>query len=284
MSRLVEEEQDWMPCGFEINFPALLEKAKDLDLDIPYDDPVLEEIYAKRNLKLSKIPLDVLHAIPTTLLFSVEGMVDLPLDWETLLRLRCPDGSFHSSPAATAAALSHTGDKECHAFLDRLIQKFEGGEAVTTHFRHIGGPCYSTENLEELIDLVSFDDVSGGLREAWKQWLMAWTAKESHGSVDGDTALLFVRTIEICSGRIVSAEQKLNLWHYSQLEQLTSSICHKLATIGLSQNEASMENTEDLHRQVDLEMQELSWRVHQGCHGINRETRQTFLNVVKSFY
>uniref|UniRef100_A0A453NR54 Uncharacterized protein n=1 Tax=Aegilops tauschii subsp. strangulata TaxID=200361 RepID=A0A453NR54_AEGTS len=149
---------------------------------------------------------------------------------------------------------------------------------------HCRGPCYSTENLEELIDLVSFDDVSGGLREAWKQWLMAWTAKESHGSVDGDTALLFVRTIEICSGRIVSAEQKLNLWHYSQLEQLTSSICHKLATIGLSQNEASMENTEDLHRQVDLEMQELSWRVHQGCHGINRETRQTFLNVVKSFY
>lgn len=54
MSRLVEEEQDWMPSGFEINFPAILEKAKDLDLDIPYNHPVLEEIYAKRNLKLSK--------------------------------------------------------------------------------------------------------------------------------------------------------------------------------------------------------------------------------------
>ena len=53
---------------------------------------------------------------------------------------------------------------------------------------------------------------------------------------------------------------------------------------GEKQNGASMENKEDLHRQVDLEMQELSWRVHQGCHGINRETRQTFLNVVKSFY
>uniref|UniRef100_A0A453DBN8 Terpene synthase N-terminal domain-containing protein n=1 Tax=Aegilops tauschii subsp. strangulata TaxID=200361 RepID=A0A453DBN8_AEGTS len=54
MSKLVEEEQDWMPCGFEINLPAILEKAKDLDLDIPYNHPVLEEIYAKRNLKLSK--------------------------------------------------------------------------------------------------------------------------------------------------------------------------------------------------------------------------------------
>ena len=33
---------------------------------------------------------------------------------------------------------------------------------------HCRSPCYSTETLEELIDLVSFDDVSGGLREAVK--------------------------------------------------------------------------------------------------------------------
>uniref|UniRef100_A0A453DBR8 Terpene synthase N-terminal domain-containing protein n=1 Tax=Aegilops tauschii subsp. strangulata TaxID=200361 RepID=A0A453DBR8_AEGTS len=532
MSKLVEEEQDWMPCGFEINLPAILEKAKDLDLDIPYNHPVLEEIYAKRNLKLSKIPLDVLHASPTTLLYSVEGMVDLQLDWERLLKLRCLDGSFHSSPAATAAALSYTGDKECLAFLDRLVKKFRGGvpcmysldifeqlwvvdrlmrlgisrhftseieqcldciyrrwtrkglahnvhcptpdiddtamgfrllrqhgydvtpcvfnhfedkkdgdddvlaragrycraflherqasnklydkwiitkdlpgeveyalnfpweaslprietrmyldqyggntdvwianvlyrmnlvsndlylemakadfreyqrlfrlewnglrkwylrnhlqkyggtpksaltayflasanifesgraaerlawartwvlaEAVTSHFRHTGGTKDSTKNLEELIDIVSFDDdSSGSLRDAWKQWLMAWTAKESHGSIEGDTALLLVRTVEITSGRHVSAEQKLNLWEYSQLEQLTSSICRKLATRVLAQNGENMENTEDLDQQVDIEMQELSWRIHQGCHGINIDTRQTFLHVVKSFY
>uniref|UniRef100_M8BN83 Syn-copalyl diphosphate synthase n=1 Tax=Aegilops tauschii TaxID=37682 RepID=M8BN83_AEGTA len=523
MSKLVEEEQDWMPCGFEINLPAILEKAKDLDLDIPYNHPVLEEIYAKRNLKLSKhsrylpvptvkrlsdsncrIPLDVLHASPTTLLYSVEGMVDLQLDWERLLKLRCLDGSFHSSPAATAAALSYTGDKECLAFLDRLVKKFRGGVpcmysldifeqlwvvdrlmrlGISRHFTseieqcldciyrrwtrkglahnvHCPTPdiddtamgfrllrqhgydvtpcvfnhfedkkdgkffCFpletndasvtpmyntyrasqfmfpgdddvlaragrycraflherqasnklydkwiitkdlpgeveyalnfpweaslprietrmyldqyggntdvwianvlyrmnlvsndlylemakadfreyqrlfrlewnglrkgtkdSTKNLEELIDIVSFDDdSSGSLRDAWKQWLMAWTAKESHGSIEGDTALLLVRTVEITSGRHVSAEQKLNLWEYSQLEQLTSSICRKLATRVLAQNGENMENTEDLDQQVDIEMQELSWRIHQGCHGINIDTRQTFLHVVKSFY
>ena len=58
---------------------------------------------------------------------------------------------------------------------------------------------------------------------------MAWTANGSHRSIDGDTALLLVRTVEICSGRHVSAEQKLNFWDYSQLEQLISSICRKLA-------------------------------------------------------
>ncbi|XBI56219.1 hypothetical protein VPH35_037856 [Triticum aestivum] len=516
-----------MPSGFEINFPALLEKAKDLDLDIRYNHPVLEEIYVKRNLKLSKIPLDV-HALPTTLLFSVEGIAALQLDWEKLLKLRFPDGSFYSSHAATAAALSRTGDKECLAFLEHLVSKFKGGvpcchsmdnfeqlwvvdrlmrlgiskhftaeieqcldfiysrwtqkglahtvhcpitdiddtamgfrllrlhgydvtpsvfkhfeqddkffcfsmetetnhasvtpmyntyrasqlmfpgdddvlaragcycraflkqrhasnklydkwiitkdllgeveytldfpwkaslprietrmyldqyggstdvwiakvlyrwyfrnrlqryggtpksalttyflaaanifepsraserlawarmavlaEAVTSHYRYTGcrGPKDSTENLEELIDLVSFDDASSSLREAvifvkpyayiqlWKQWLMAWTANWSHRSIDRDTALLLVRTIEICSGRHASAEQKLNLWEYSQLEQLTSSICRKLAAKVHAQKGGGV-GTEDLDRQVDFEMRELSWRVHQSGHDINRD-------------
>ncbi|KAI4968730.1 hypothetical protein ZWY2020_046060 [Hordeum vulgare] len=161
-------------------------------------------------------------------------------------------------------------------------------EAVTTHFRHIGGPCNSTENLEDLIDLVSFDDVSGGLREGWKQWLMAWTAKESHGSIDGDTALLFVRTIKIVSGRNVSAEKKLNLWDYSQLEQLTSSICHKLATIGLAQNEGSMDRAWRTQRIYNGKW---IWRCKNFLGVFIRVARQStekperiFLNVVKSFY
>lgn len=54
MSRLAAEEDDWMLVGFEIAFPSLLDMAKDLDLDIPYDDPALQAIYAKRNLKLAK--------------------------------------------------------------------------------------------------------------------------------------------------------------------------------------------------------------------------------------
>ncbi|XP_044948008.1 syn-copalyl diphosphate synthase, chloroplastic-like [Hordeum vulgare subsp. vulgare] len=124
MSRLAGEDDDWMLVGFEIAFPSLLDMAKDLDLDIPYDDPALQAIYAKRNLKLAKIPTDILHETPTTLLHSIEGMVNL--DWQKLLKLRCLDGSFHSSPSATAFALEHTGDKKCLEFLDGIIENFAG--------------------------------------------------------------------------------------------------------------------------------------------------------------
>ncbi|RCV06933.1 hypothetical protein SETIT_1G203600v2 [Setaria italica] len=125
MWRLVKEDEDWMLVGFEIALPSLLEMAKDLDLDIPYDHPALQEIYDRRDLKLNKIPKDVLHSIPTTLLHSIEGMPGL--DWKRLLNLRFSDGSFMSSPAATAYALMETGDRKCLEFLGTIVNKFNGG-------------------------------------------------------------------------------------------------------------------------------------------------------------
>jgi hypothetical protein len=43
-----------MLAGFETIFPTLLEMAKDVGLDMPCDDPALQDIYAKRDLKLAK--------------------------------------------------------------------------------------------------------------------------------------------------------------------------------------------------------------------------------------
>lgn len=58
---------------------------------------------------------------------------------------------------------------------------------------------------------------------------MAWTAEERSGPCEWSTALLLVRTIEVCSGRHSSTDHQLNVWEYTQLEELTSSICRKLA-------------------------------------------------------
>lgn len=71
-----------------------------------------------------RIPRDVIHAVPTTFLLSLEGMPDL--DWKRLRELQCPDGSFMSSPAPTAYALMQTGDAKCFEFLDRVVNKFNG--------------------------------------------------------------------------------------------------------------------------------------------------------------
>ncbi|TVU29601.1 hypothetical protein EJB05_21175, partial [Eragrostis curvula] len=341
--RLPEDDEDWMLAGFETIFPMLLDMAKDLGLDMACDEPILLTICAKRDLKLAKIPRDVLHSVPSALLLSLEGMPNL--DWQKIFKLQSPDGSFMSSAAPTAYALMQTSDRKCLEFLDTIVTKFNGGvpfvypvemyerlwavdrlerlgisyyfrseiescldyayrwceknnldiygvtpesalrvyflaaanifepdraaerlawahtavlaEAISSYLWSNNGytdgmreqlvseliGCGDNEArgandlaenglvhaLNELIDLVASDDFSNTLREAWQEWLMARIPKESHESCGGDTSLLLIRTIEICSGRHGSYKQNLNLSEYSHLEKLIFSICCKLS-------------------------------------------------------
>ena len=54
ISKLGTENAEHMPIGFEVAFPSLLELAQSLDIEIPNDSPVFQDIYAKRDLKLTR--------------------------------------------------------------------------------------------------------------------------------------------------------------------------------------------------------------------------------------
>lgn len=72
-----------------------------------------------------RIPKEMMHQVPTTLLHSLEGMPDL--DWEKLLKLQSSDGSFLFSPSSTAFALKQTKDEKCLKYLKKAVAKFNGG-------------------------------------------------------------------------------------------------------------------------------------------------------------
>ena len=74
---------------------------------------------------VDRIPRDIMHRVPTTLLYSLEGMPGL--DWEKLLKLQSQDGSFLFSPSSTAFALMETKDHNCLKYLTNLVQRFNGG-------------------------------------------------------------------------------------------------------------------------------------------------------------
>ena len=131
MWRLAEEEQESMPIGFEIAFPSLIQTARNLGIDFPYDHPALQSIYSNREIKLKRIPKDMMHRVPTSILHSLEGMPDL--DWARLLNLQSSDGSFLYSPSSTAYALMQTGDKKCFEYIDRIVKKFDGGGKSIVH-------------------------------------------------------------------------------------------------------------------------------------------------------
>ncbi|GLT61948.1 hypothetical protein SLA2020_346180 [Shorea laevis] len=123
--KLEYENAEHMPIGFEVAFPSLLEIARSLNIEVLDDSPVLQEIYAKRNIKLTRIPRDIMHKVPTTLLHSLEGMPGL--DWEKLVNLQSQDGSFLFSPSSTAFALMQTKDENCLRYLKNAVQRFNGG-------------------------------------------------------------------------------------------------------------------------------------------------------------
>lgn len=55
VDKLREGNVEHMTCGFEIVFPELLQKAKSLGIeDLPYDAPVIQEIYQTREKKLKR--------------------------------------------------------------------------------------------------------------------------------------------------------------------------------------------------------------------------------------
>lgn len=54
LQKMEEDDAAHMPIGFEIVFPAMLEDAKALGLDLPYDAPILQQIAAEREKKMQK--------------------------------------------------------------------------------------------------------------------------------------------------------------------------------------------------------------------------------------
>jgi len=156
MWRLAEEEQESMPIGFEIAFPSLIQTARNLGIDFPYDHPALQSIYSNREIKLKRIPKDMMHRVPTSILHSLEGMPDL--DWARLLNLQSSDGSFLYSPSSTAYALMQTGDKKCFEYIDRIVKKFDGGGKSIVHDIAYIAEC-SQYQLDSFLICVSSETV-----------------------------------------------------------------------------------------------------------------------------
>nr|PNR33483.1 hypothetical protein PHYPA_025427 [Physcomitrium patens] len=95
------DDDNHMPIGFEIVFPAMMEDAKALELDLPYDATILQQIAAEREKLKDRIPMAM------------------------LLQLQSENGSFLYSPASTACALMYTKDAKCFDYLNQLLIKFD---------------------------------------------------------------------------------------------------------------------------------------------------------------
>lgn len=101
----------------------------------------MKEIFELREKKIGRIPLDVLHSVPTTLLHSLEALQEV-VEWEKVFKLQSRDGSLLSSAAATAVVYMKTGDKKCLEFLNYTVGRFgdHAGGADSRIYEEYRGP------------------------------------------------------------------------------------------------------------------------------------------------
>ena len=178
--------------GFELLLPELLETARALNVDLPYESPVIEKINQYRNLKLSKIPIQVVYARPTTLLHSLEGFGSR-LDCHKVLKFQAGNGSFLNSPSATAFVYMHTSDEKALAYIEDMLEKFDGAVPVNypidiferlwvlNNVYSLNLEHYFREEIEHHINYIE---------EQWSSRGMVWSRYVQTPDID-DTAVAF---------------------------------------------------------------------------------------------
>ncbi|BBN03577.1 protein MpTPS7 [Marchantia polymorpha subsp. ruderalis] len=189
------EDDPERTCGFELAFTALIDDAKQLDLDLPYHLEFIEQMRATKAKKLQKLPLDVVHKIKTTVLYSLEGVQDI-VDWEQIQNLQSENGSFLESVASTACAYLRTGNKRCLEFLTAVLAK-NNDTALTIYPVDIFEPCWMVDRLQRLGLARYFEsEIDACMQFVYKQFSqengrVGWVAAKGAYTDMDDTAMAF---------------------------------------------------------------------------------------------
>ncbi|GLJ21154.1 hypothetical protein SUGI_0386970 [Cryptomeria japonica] len=104
----------------------MLEDARDLCLDLPYNLPPIELMLTKREQILKSIGIDHVNEYKPSMVFIIEGIRNI-VDWDKVLRHESTDGSLFHSPSATACALMHTKKSICLMYLNSKLENLESG-------------------------------------------------------------------------------------------------------------------------------------------------------------
>nr|WJJ50356.1 diterpene synthase 2 [Cephalotaxus harringtonia] len=120
----IASDDKYNPIGFEIIFTAMLEDARGLCLELPYESSHIKLMLVKREEIVKSLEIDNMTEYDASLIYIVEGIQKI-VDWNKVLRHQNLDGSLFHSPSATACALMHTRKSTCLKYLNSMLQNLE---------------------------------------------------------------------------------------------------------------------------------------------------------------
>lgn len=122
-------KEDRRLAGIELIFPALMEEAQKIGLNLPFHEHKYEK---ERRIKLKKIDKSLWYSKTTTLPYSLE-FLGKDLDTEKAKSLISENGSVFNSPSTTAYVLQHTGILDAYNYLWRTLMYTGDGSIMTVH-------------------------------------------------------------------------------------------------------------------------------------------------------
>ncbi|PSR92592.1 Ent-kaur-16-ene synthase [Actinidia chinensis var. chinensis] len=153
--------------GFDIIFPGMIEYAKDLDLNLPFELKDYDTVIQRRELELRR---DYSEGRKSYSAYISEGIGKLQ-DWEMVMTYQRKNGSLFNSPSATAAAFMHFQDAGCLNYLRTVLKKFRNA-VPTVYPLDIYIRLCMVDGIERLgIERHFREEIRSVLDETYRCWM-----------------------------------------------------------------------------------------------------------------
>ncbi|XP_051134966.1 nezukol synthase KSL3-like isoform X2 [Andrographis paniculata] len=153
------------PIGFNIVFPAMVDRALKLDLTLPLKPTLIDSLLFARDAEIR------LCGSNDHLAYVSEGLGDY-CDWKQLFKHRRINGSLFNSPATTAAALIQCpDDHKSIQYLATVVESFDGW-VPAVYPMHIHAHLRLVDTIERLgVNRHFRDELHNILDEIYRAWL-----------------------------------------------------------------------------------------------------------------
>nr|AGN70881.1 ent-kaurene synthase [Plectranthus barbatus] len=188
------------PMGFDIVFPAMLDRARALSLNIRLEPTTLNDLMNKRDLELNRCYQSSSTEREVYRAYIAEGMGKLQ-NWESVMKYQRKNGTLFNCPSTTAAAFTALRNSDCLNYLHLALNKF--GDAVPAVFPlDIYSQLCIVDNLERVgISRHFLTEIQSVLDGTYRSWLQG----DEQIFMDASTCALAFRTLRM-NGYNVSSD------------------------------------------------------------------------------
>ncbi|CAA0818037.1 Ent-kaur-16-ene synthase- chloroplastic [Striga hermonthica] len=190
------------PLGFIVIFPAMLDYARDLLLELRVEETTLTDLIRKSDRELKRCYKSRSVEEEAFLAYTAERIRKSP-NWTTsIMKYQRKNGSLFNSPSTTAAAYIGLQNSDCLNYLHSAVKKF-GSAVPAVYPLDLYSRLSTVDNLENLgISRYFPEEIKVLLDETYRCWVQG----DEEIFLDASTCALAFQLLRM-NGYIVNSER-----------------------------------------------------------------------------